>query len=434
MVKKPINPDDKFWLKLDAPIKGKRRAFGQKNAEAIALPHLSAWGFDSQNPTNYWVWVSAFSLHFLFLLLLISIPPVKINPQDVMRVRIIPEELKKEPPPIIKPPEPIKEIIKPKPKEIVEKTETLPTVPEPTTTPVTPPEPPKARVEIKPPEIIPEPLKIQKQDLINSPRPKILKQSAPQSVELEPEEEPAQVNMPNIPSVNSQVQPKLQNRSIQLQQPIIERQIIGRKLDAKQSPRINNNPIPQIDVNELERQAAAQRQAEAQRQAAENAARQAAANNNSAPIAKGGELAPAGGSPPSGAPASSPASSGVTAIAGGPPASAAPPSGGPSIAGTLPRQPRNYGTGGRNVFEQEEDGSFLAKMRRAGDCSEVTRERSERCPDWNPLEPGRQTRVNVPPPILPKAPGPAREPMPHCPPGTPHSNFGITCLPTKNGN
>ena len=28
----------------------------QKNAEAIALPHLSAWGFDSQNPTNYWVW------------------------------------------------------------------------------------------------------------------------------------------------------------------------------------------------------------------------------------------------------------------------------------------------------------------------------------------------------------------------------------------
>ena len=160
------------------------------------------------------------------------------------------------------------------------------------------------------------------------------------------------------------------------------------------------------------------------------------------------------GSGQSGSGANSPAASGPSGQAGasssgsggtqgGQPAGGGPPLGqvgggggtsGPT--GILPRRPG--GPAVRQPFPRGEGNTLLNRMDKTYDCSRINRERDARCPDWGPIE-GRNGRptssFEVPVPKgLPTLRNPfGTNPLPPCPPGTPGSQMGLSCLPTREG-
>jgi hypothetical protein len=77
-------------------------------------------------------------------------------------------------------------------------------------------------------------------------------------------------------------------------------------------------------------------------------------------------------------------------------------------------------------------------MNKTFDCSRMGRERDERCPEFSPME-GRNARgaasFEVPVPKgLPQLRNPlGTNPLPVCPPGTPGSQMGLSCLPSREG-
>jgi hypothetical protein len=108
--------------------------------------------------------------------------------------------------------------------------------------------------------------------------------------------------------------------------------------------------------------------------------------------------------------------------------------GGPT--GVLPRRPG--GASVREAFPRGDTSTVLGRMDKTYDCSRLNRERDARCPEWDPIE-GRNSRgaagfeVAVPK-GLPKLRNPiGTNPLPICPPGTPGSQFGLSCLPTREG-
>jgi hypothetical protein len=108
---------------------------------------------------------------------------------------------------------------------------------------------------------------------------------------------------------------------------------------------------------------------------------------------------------------------------------------GTGASGILPRRP-----GGASVRQEfpRDDTSLLGRMDKTFDCSRVGRERDARCPEWTPME-GRNGRGAAPIPVpvpqgLPKLRAPAgTNPLPVCPPGTPGSQMGLSCLPSREG-
>lgn len=413
-----MNRDDQFWQDI-APIRnGQRNNFGKRKATAlkIGVPYLIVRESNMHPHTRQWTWASALILHFGFFMALLTIPPIELPPKNIVKVEIINTPA---PIPNETPVEPSKIIAQPKPdlaQPVPEKTVETEPAPQQKLEPV-------PDIAIKPPPLdaplpdaIVNPINLENAKKLKTPAPKQLTQTLP-TIEDEPEE---QITVPNLRPIAPTPKANLQSRQIELQRPVVPKQIAGQsKLKKQQISKIQAPNVRPIDIEELNR-------LEAQR--ALEAARQSEAAPNTAPKVSGGELAPSGGGAPvaSGGPPAGP--SGVTSVVGGgiPAASGGAPSGG---SAPLPRQPRGP-VPGRNVFENGEASGGLAGMRRIGECAEINRERSDRCPDWNPLEPGRRNKVDVP---VPKSVIPRKtptDPLPLCPPGTPHSNFGITCLPS----
>ena len=104
--------------------------------------------------------------------------------------------------------------------------------------------------------------------------------------------------------------------------------------------------------------------------------------------------------------------------------------------GILPRRPG--GASVRQPFPTDDSSTVLGRMNKTYDCSRLNRERDARCPVWDPVE-GRNSQGAVEfaiptPKGLPKLRNPAgTNPMPVCLPGTPGSQMGLSCLPSREG-
>lgn len=438
--------------KLETGANAQEASF--KPSENIILKHLNIgvnW-FDGRDGPEPWIWASAFTLHLFLAAIFISIPPMDFKERQIFGVEIINEI---EPPLVEKPPEPIiePEVEKPAPAPIEKPLQQTIIEAEPT------PEVP-ANVQISPPE------EVQKLELIKpkniiakteinkkiAPVPKIApieEIKTTQTIEdEEPIEEikaPAPINLEPVQKLNLKTNVRIEPKNLNNASPI---NLGARRLENKNSAIPNLNPNLNIDTAKLEREAE-QREAEqlareqatrektAREQAAKLSQSKAANNSNTSPIAKNGELAP-------------PSSAGVTAIApnaaasngnSGPVGSAAnsAPVGGANsqnannsgAGGPLPRGPRIVGNG-RNVFESNENNSLLARMARTADCSTIGRERDEKCPNWAPLEKAsRPIPAPIPKDVKQRLPT-GIDPLPPCPLGTPQSNMGISCLPSKS--
>ena len=384
--------------------------FGNISGKAHAVAFAES-PFDENGFPKPWVLAITIFGHLLLLVTLINIEPMIIKKDNVVYgVDIV------KPPPIEKVLPPPVETSKPIPQQEAAPI-TKQSVPEPET--IQPQAP-----QIVPQEQVPEEVKqeiIQPAKVQLSPQQiqmqKVQKLKAPNIDKIEEQEE---INLAPVPSLNVKTPQlnKLQTRDIDVKRPIN-----AQKLDAPNNIKTINPNISRpandlrINVDELNRNyEEQQRQADMARQKAiddqkqkQDALRQSA----NAPKANGGELAP-----PSGG------SSGVTAIGGG---GGAPPSG--ASGGVLPNAPKSYG--GRNVFEENENGSLLARMGRTSDCAALNRPRDEKCPNWEPLDGHLGSKIA--PKVQPqyKAPPTHVDPLPVCPPGTPKSNFGLSCLPEK---
>ncbi len=385
--------------------------FGNIGGKASALAFAES-PFDENGFPKPWVLAITIFGHLLLLVTLINIEPMIIKKDNVVYgVDIV------EPPPIEKVPPPPVETSKPIPQKEVPPI-VRQAMPEPENVQQQAP-------QIVPQEQVPEELK---QEII--PPAKV--QLSPQQIQMQKSqklkmpnidkiEEQEEINLATVPNLNVKTPQlnKLQSPDIDVKRPIN-----AQKLDAPNNiktvnPNINRpaNDL-RINVDELNRNyEEKQRQADMARQKAIDEQKQkqdAMRQSANAPKANGGELAP-----PSGG------SSGVTAIGGG---GGAPPSG--ASGGVLPNAPKSYG--GRNVFEENENGSLLAKMGRTADCAALNRQRDEKCPNWEPLDGHLGSKIA--PKVQPqyKAPPTHVDPLPVCPPWTPKSNFGLSCLPAKN--
>lgn len=431
------------------------------------------WDDNLQLPKP-WVLALVFALHSLLALVLINSKTLNFKAQKPIPVEIIYQEpepiIEKPKPEPEKPPEPIlykkPEIqkvnpIEPKPKPFklkeaifkpppqkIQESENLKRL-EPPSAPIeskieTPqPAPPKPKLidiekmmrEIKIPNI--KGPDIATDDLGNSADKSKINIKNPNSVLLN---EPKPIKDPNLETKTLGNQNKiLPNQkpinNFKLEQPKdyskpapIE---IDSKLDAKTKNLGDNSKVldakqksalDKFNRDELERQ----KQLEAlekQKQLAKPAA--------NTPIAPNGELQKPSGitsvsppiTPPGGA--SPPSSSGNPPLAGGSPPNAGAPSGG------LPKKPASYGKGTKNLFEEGEDNSAIGKVGRAIDCAKLgQKERSEKCPNWQPLESGAKKDIA---PKTPKGFAPDKtknkDPMPTCPKDHPNSNLGMPCLP-----
>ena len=461
-----------------APIKSRRervliagskaRSKAIEFSDGLALKHLNIgvnW-FDDKGFPEPWVWASALTLHLFLTAILIAIPPAEFKDPQVFGVEIITQ-----PPPQEIAPKKL-EPTKTEPKiEVPTKLEKIaPELEKPVATeaqvakfkfepkaiaPIIEAIPSPASVRIPPPEELEKiepilPKNIEKKELINRklvPVPKV----APIDAMKFDENYEAIDEIKNLDKVtlapaqklifrdNNRIEPKASNSAAPIS-------LGSGALKGKNSivPSINPNLL--IDEEKLIREAQAR---EAERFAKEKSALEQSAREqtdtraatkaaNTAPIAKNGELAPSSGA-------------GVTAIAPivGVGRNAGPNSGGSNAPngggsqnvggstaspnsgnGTLPRGPRIVGNG-RNVFENNENGSLLARMARTADCSSINRERDEKCPNWQPLE--KATKA-IPAPVPKNATRPQTgvDPLPECPIGTPQSNMGRTCLPSKS--
>ncbi|WP_240006711.1 hypothetical protein [Pseudaquidulcibacter saccharophilus] len=389
--------------------------FGNIGGKARAIAFAES-PFDENGFPKPWVLAITVFGHLLLLVTLINIEPMIIKKDNVVYgvdiVKLPPIEKQQEPP--VETQKTLQEN-KPVPQQ------ELPPIAQQTI-----PEPEQQQApQIVPQEQVPEEVKqeiVQPAKVQLSPQQiqmqKVQKLKAPNIDKIEEQEE---INLATVPNLNIQVPQlnKLQNRDVDVKRPIN-----AQKLDAPNNIKTANPNINRpandlkINVDELNRNyEEQQRQADMARQKAlddqkqkQDAIRQSA----NAPKANGGELAPPSGS-----------SSGVTAIGGG----GAPARGGAS-GGVLPNAPKSYG--GRNVFEENENGSLLARMGRTADCASLNRQRDEKCPNWEPLD--GHLGGKIAPKVQPqyKAPPTHVDPLPVCPPGTPKSNFGLSCLPAKN--
>lgn len=430
---------------------GPRKRRQRTNAGVIdltALSHLQIgenW-FDGKHGPHSWVWAAVSTFHLFLMALFVSMPPMLLQRPEPIGVEIVTlpynenldpttpvstlNPVEKAPQEIIRRQQPPKEqqiVLDSPPQEQVVVDDVI--------------VPPKAT--LTPPELIPPELVEVVPKLL--PKPEKLNPKTSQIVTLNSdniaidEDLESQVAISEMP-VLPKVTPNILRRDlpINLPQNTVENAISLEKRKLNQDVgRTVPNLDPNLRINEelLAAEQQARERAEAARaiEQSRNAAPKAAPNNtasNSAPIAKGGELAASSGA-------------GVTAIAGGGApfgqnGAGSPQSNGPNggtsgaavPAGTLPRGPRVVGNG-RNLFETNQNGSLLAKMGRASECSQINRERDEKCPDWEPIE--RNVR-NIPQAVPKGAARPITgvDPLPTCPIGTPHSNFGITCLPSRS--
>lgn len=424
------------------------------------------WDDKAQMPKP-WVFALVLSMHALAIVGLINSKTLNFKPQKPIPIEIIyeepkpepiePEEVKIEPPkpilykkPIEKPiekneikPKPFKieeAILKPNPQKIEENIniEKLKPPPIPKEE-IEPKEAPKPKLidiekmmrELKPAIKGPD---IKADQLGNNVDPSKINSNNPNSSLLN---EPKPVKDPGIETKsldpNSKIQPNINAiNNFKLQPPKdytqpapisadksldAKTKIIGdnsKLLDAKQ-----NKATDKFNKDEIERQKlldALEKQ------------KNAILPSNNAPVADGGEL---------------PKPSGVTAVSpiGAPPAAGNPPSGGQApLSGPqgtgLPKKPASFGKGTKNLFEEGEDNSAIGKVGRAIDCAKLgQKERSEKCPNWRPLEAGAKKDIAPKPPVGFNPSKPTnQEPLKACPKDHPNGNLGLPCLPQKQQN
>ncbi len=423
--------------------------------ENIILKHLNIgvdW-FDGKDRPEPWIWASAFTIHLFIVAIFISVPPMEFKDRQTFGVEIIIPPETQEPPkpeetPIVPPTEPKlqKQVTQEKLSETSEESTPAEIEPEQTKLPsevqIAQPQEVQKLEEIKPKQVLANSKINSKTTPINEIKTPLIEENIEE--EIEEIRTPEPVTLEPVQKLQLKNNTRLEAKSSGTIAPI---NIGARSLDkSKAAPLPNIDSNLNIDTQRLEREAQEREAAQNAREQAlkEQAARDNAAkisqskqnNNNTAPIAKNGELAP-------------PSSAGVTAIAtnsGGNQGNSAPNSasgnpsagGGQSLGGAnnsdaggpLPRGPRIVGKG-RNVFESNENNSLLARMGRTADCSSINRERDEKCPNWEPIEKASRP---IPAPIPKEAKRPATgiDPLPSCPLGTPQSNIGITCLPSKS--
>ncbi len=395
--------------------KRKRKIF-----DAFALPHLqfATQGLDARGFPNPPIIIGALSLHLVLLLALASIPPIDFKRDEILPVKIVQEE-KPPPPPIIEKqeiPKPIEKII-PKPNEVVKPIEKEQPTPEQKQEEVEPA--PVKMPEIKKLEVDIKKLKLQQNQNIED-------QIKLKSIDIKAPPVPVETVAPPLPKLH-----KVQIKKLNLDNKNINNSQIGtskpinndiklKKIDANipiDTPIMPNNDLKKIQEEALKRQQeleALAKQSEATKKPTANA-----------PAAPNGELA---------------RPSGVTAVGANPPAGASPPAGGgmPPAQnsnfgdGTLPKRPPSYGSKGRNIFEDgANDGSLIGRVGASFDCSKLgVKERQEKCPNWSPLESRHKNIDTMIPQGVKKYNGP-QNPLPPCPIGSPSSNFGLSCLPSK---
>lgn len=395
----------------------------RKITNAFALPHLqfATQGLDTRGFPSPPVIISALGLHLLLILALASIPPIDFKRDEILPVQIIEEEKPPPPPPIIEKqeiPKPIEKII-PKPKEIIKPIEKEQPKPiekqeEIEPAPIKMPEIKKLEVDIKklklqPNQNIEDQIKLKNIDIKAPPIQEI--ENIPQPL---PALHKVQINKPNLDNKN------INTNQIQLnKQPAND--INLKKIDDNipiDAPIMPNNDLKKIQEETLKRQQ------ELEALAKQNEASKKPASN--APPAPNGELAKP---------------SGVTSVgANNPPAGGQIPAGNTNPPqqnagfgdGTLPKRPPTYGSKGRNIFEDgTSDGSLIGRVGASFDCAKLgVKERQEKCPNWSPLEARHKNIDPMIPQGVKKYNGP-QNPLPPCPPGSPNSNLGLSCLPSK---
>lgn len=397
--------------------KKKRKIIG-----AFALPHLqfATQGLDARGFPSPPVIIAALSLHLALILALASIPPIDFKRDEILPVKIVQEEIPP-PPPIIEKkevPKPIEKII-PKPKEVVKPIEKEQTIPEQKQeetepAPVKMPEIKKLEVDIKklklqPNQNIENQIKLKNIDVKAPPIPQEVENIAPPLPALHK----VQINRPNLENKN------INTNQIEISKPI-NNDVKLKKIDPNikiDAPIMPNNDLKKLQEEALKKQ----QELEALAKQSE-AAKKPSAN---APPAANGELAKP---------------SGVTAVGGPPPNGVSQPAGGgqpPSSNsnfgdGTLPKRPPTYGSKGRNIFEEgASNGSLIGRVGASFDCAKLgVKERQEKCPNWSPLESRHKNIDPMIPQGVKKYNGP-QNPLPPCPPGSPTSNLGLSCLPSK---
>lgn len=435
-------------MNQDIPNKPKPKRTPKKLADAIALPHLaqkSNW-FEINGMPHPYILIFAFCFHLVVLYFFTLIEPIIIKNERAISVEIIKLEEEK-PKPIEK-----KEIIKPIPKPNILEKILKPVQPD-LIKPI-PPEPvfepkPAPKIEPKIEETPPKEIKnllieAKKIESIKAPNLSKLEKienkiEIPEQIEDFKIEEKApkefkiikdNTKIINNNKVESQ---KIDNKIVVPEQiedfklddkPINDikienkNKIINAQNPSKILPKIENKINVSIDVppidnivkneNKIDEKI---KELEKQKQALEKI-------NNNAPIAKNGEL---------------PKPTGITSLGGG---GGAPiingggvKTGGENV-GILPKKPPSFGAKGRNVFEDEgENGTLLGRVGKSLDCAKLgQKDRSEKCPNWQPLEGNIGLKLPPKAPIGIKPPSGIKEPLPPCPPNSPHSNLGVKCI------
>lgn len=448
------------------PISAQKRK-NMRYANTDMLFFEGMWDDGSQMPKP-WVFASVFALHALAVWGLINSKTMNFERQKPIPIEIIYEE----PKPEIKEPEPIKEeppepILYQKPVEKpIEKLETTPKPfkleeavlkpqvqkieNDPNIDRLKPPPVPKTEEPPKPttePEAKPKLIDIEKMmrelkpkvkgpdiktdELGNSVDKSLFSNKNPNSVLLKEPKSAPDANLetkalnpnskiiddPKITDLMKLEQPKdyskpspIENQNkIDFKKPVISDN--SQNLDNKQKAaleKFNKEELARLkQLEALEKQ------------------KQSSIPANNTPIAPNGEL---------------PKPSGVTAVnpgelnqsgGGPPPPSISPPASSGQSGGALPKKPASYGKGSKNLFETGEDNSAIGKVGRAIDCAKLgQKERSEKCPNWQPLEQGPKKDIAPKPP---KGFDPSKtknkEPMVACPKDHPNGNLGLPCIP-----
>lgn len=419
------------------------------NNNGIVLNHLLVkdgnW-FESQ-VVNYYVWLITICLHLLFIFFISLIPAINITKPEPIPVSIIipPEEIVPEeiiPPEVQKPlPVPIEQNIKPIPPEQIQEEITpspqLIEKPIIETKKITIPKLeklaylPEIQEEVRIEKNYTYDVKLKTKKLIAKPIDDL---SRLKKIDTEPDPEPK-------PRENYEVKTKTINRTNNKTDLVLDKisvptneELEKIKLDAQRKQELEAQMRAQA-----QEQKAAQERALQQKLANEKAAKEAALKDallreslaKNLPKAEKGvapATSPNAGANASAASASSSSSSAPAAVSniGAVPPSSSGASGG---AGSLPRQPRIYSSpNSGNLFETKENNSLLAKMRRTADCTKIGEERDPRCPKFTAPNSNRGSI----PQALPKGVVPRNnntiDPLPPCPPNSPHSNFGVICM------
>lgn len=409
-------------------IKPRRKRLRAGASDALSFRNLVA--SDNAYPQPWAIAGTVFG-HLLLLAAIININPTTFDQEEVMNIAIItppPAEVKPTPPENIK-----NENIESK--EITQNKAIKPIERQSEKRPIPQSQPEKLQPEKaidepieRPKNIIIKPENLKSINRLNLKPSEIKKLSEEEEIELQ-KVNPVQIQKPKFN--------KLTAPDLEIKQEYNPQKIEGNPNLKTVSPNLNlPNKNLHIDINRLNQQIddaqkqqdlARQRALEEQKQAAQkqDSSSEVIATNRNGRISanQGGAVGASGASVGSSASAGSSvgisASSGVTAIGG-------------ASGGILPNAPKSYGVpnyNGRNVFEENENNSLLARMGRTADCARLNRERDEKCKDWQPLD-GRMGKY-IPPktPNLPAAKPKNVDPLPLCPAGTPASNFGLTCLP-----